>query len=118
MTLAFDDPRLPELLDESEPDRLERTPFGIVQMDRHGRVTFYNETEAEYSGLRKEQVEGHNFFTEVAPCTNNFMVAERYKEEHLDTVIEYVFTFVMEPTEVTLRLIRRDDNLYMLVQRN
>lgn len=118
MTLTFDDPHLPDLLEEAEEELLEEAPFGIVRMDPEGRVTFYNKVESEYSGLRKDQVMGHNFFTDVAPCTNNFMVAERYKEANLDTVIEYVFTFVMEPTEVSLRLIRRGESLYMLVKRN
>lgn len=118
MPLAFDDPALPELLEETEESLLDEAPFGIVRMSPEGTVTFYNSTECDFSGLRKEQVEGHNFFTDVAPCTNNFMVAERYREEELDTVLEYVFTFVMEPTEVTLRLIRRRENLYMLVKPN
>lgn len=117
MTLVFDDPALPDLLERSEESRLDEAPFGIVRMALDGTVTFYNKTECDYSGLRREQVEGHNFFTDVAPCTNNFMVAERYKEEELDTILEYVFTFVMEPTEVTLRLIRRRESLYMLVKR-
>jgi photoactive yellow protein len=65
-----------------------------------------------------ESVLGRNFFTQVAPCTNNFMVAERYVENGaLDAVIDYVFTYKMKPTKIRLRLLKRDggDSQFLLV---
>jgi photoactive yellow protein len=89
-------------------------------MDEDGRVVSYNRAESELSGLDRSQVVGQDFFTQVAPCANNYLVAQRYlDEEDLDDTIEYVFTYRMLPTPVRLRLIRRP-NLryrYLLVRR-
>jgi photoactive yellow protein len=64
-------------------------------------------------------VVGKNFFVQVAPCTNNAMVAERYRtDDALDETINYVFTYRMVPTPVTLRLAKRAgaDTQYLLVK--
>jgi len=52
----------------------------------------------------------HALFTVVAPCMNNFLVAQRFDEaletgEPLDTTIDYVLTLRMRPTKVKLRLL-------------
>ena len=116
MVLRFSDPHLPELLERADDEELERAPFGLVRMDPAGRVELYNRREAELSGLDVADCLGKNFFVDVAPCTNNFMVAERFREDGLDLTLEYVFTYVMESTEVMLRLLRRGQNLYILVE--
>ncbi|MFP4301500.1 MAG: PAS domain-containing protein [Alkalispirochaetaceae bacterium] len=118
MSLRFDDPDLPKRLSELTDEELENAPFGIIRMKPDGRVTLYNRAESALSGIGEEQALEHNLFRDVAPCTNNFMVAGRYEEEELDAVVEYVLTFAMEPREVTLRLIRRGDLLFMLVKPN
>jgi photoactive yellow protein len=118
VSLRFDDPNLPQQLAEASNEELQNAPFGIIRMKPDGTVTFYNRAESKLSGIGERHALGHNLFRDVAPCTNNFMVAERYKEEELDLVLEYVLTFVMEPTEVTLRLIRRGELLFMLVKPN
>jgi len=118
LSLGFAEPNLPALLVEASDEELQNAPVGIIRMNPDGVVTLYNRAEAKLSGIGEAQALGHNLFRDVAPCTNNFMVAERYGEKELDEVVEYVFTFVMEPTEVTLRLIRRDDLLFMLVKPN
>lgn len=80
-------------------------PFGLVVMDRSGNVLGYNAVEAELSGLNQANVIGRNFFEEVGPCTNNFLVAQRFVEsDALDETIDYVFTFRMAPTPVRLRM--------------
>lgn len=114
--LSFDDPALPEALVLATEEDLKRAPFGVVRMEPSGRVTLYNDAEQRLSGLSERQTLGKNFFSDVAPCTNNFMVAEKYRREELDEVQGYVFTFAMEPREVTLRMIRRGELLYLLVQ--
>lgn len=88
---------------------LQALDFGVVVMDAAHRVVFYNDAEAALSGMSAERVLGRHFFTEVAPCTNNFMVAQRFEgEPTLDATIEYVFTLRMRPTPVTLRLLQRE----------
>ena len=44
-------------------------------MTHRGEVTAYNKAEAELSDMQAELVLGMNFFVQVAPCTNNYMVS-------------------------------------------
>jgi len=100
--------------------KLHALEFGVIAMGDSHRVEFYNVAEAALSGLSSERVLGRHFFTEVAPCTNNIMVAHRYESEPtLDATIGYVFTLRMRPTPVTLRLLQRDGaaRQFLLVQR-
>ena len=87
-------------------------------MDHKGVVTNYNRFESNLSGLSTERVVGKQFFVQVAPCTNNYMVAARFDEESIDDEIEYVFTYKMKPTKVRLRLLKSpgSDHQYVLVE--
>jgi photoactive yellow protein len=87
-------------------------------MDRNGQVLGYNRAESELSGLPVGAVIGRNFFVEVGPCTNNYLVAQRYADAggpdaggdgagDLDEQLDYVFTYRMAPTPVRLRLLAR-----------
>jgi photoactive yellow protein len=81
-------------------------------MNRSGEVTGYNAFESARSGLRVERVMGRNFFVEVGPCTNNYLIAQRFADcEELDEQLDYVFTFRMAPTPVRLRLLARAGSL-------
>jgi photoactive yellow protein len=116
--LSFEEPELHERLDAAADSDLDAVGFGIVRMAQEGRVVFYNERESIYSGLRPERVLGKNFFTDVAPCTNNSLIAERLLvAPALDAQIEYTLTFRMRPTPVRLRLLRSPASpwLYFLV---
>ena len=68
---------------------------------------------------------GHPLFTVVAPCMNNFLVAQRFEDaatlgERLDVTVDYVLTLRMRPIKVKLRLLATADaaQRYVLVQRN
>ncbi|MEM8491030.1 MAG: hypothetical protein AAF756_09390 [Pseudomonadota bacterium] len=105
-----------EELDQSDLDALE---FGVIRMNSLGVVEHYNTAEAKISGLTKERVEGRNFFEEVGICMNNYMVALRFEESgRLDDMLDYVFTARMDPTPVSLRLLKSDDSefRYLLVR--
>ena len=118
--LSIDDPDLAKVLDELAVEALDRLDFGVVRMDRAGQVLAYNTAEAELSGLAAAGVVGQDFFVQVAPCTNNYLVAQRYRDEsELDETIDYVFTFRMLPTPVRLRMLKRSDSphQYLVVQR-
>ena len=88
-------------------------------MDPNGNVVHYNKTESHYAGLSPERVLGLNFFTDVAPCTNNYLVGGRFEEDQLDERLDYVFTLRMKPTPVTLRLLKspQAQQQYILVYR-
>ena len=93
--------------------------FGIIVMSGTGNVEAYNAFESQVAGLSASRVIGLNFFSDVAPCTNNFMVAGRYEEAtQLDEIIPYVFTLRMKPKRVRLRLLKSPQArfFYLLVQ--
>lgn len=117
--MNFSDPETAKNLYNSSNHELDTFPFGIVKMDKNGTVVYYNAYESELSGLSPDQVVGRDFFTSVAPCTNNSVVARRYQEEHLDETLDYVFTYRMKPTPVRLRLLRSPEltHQFLLVER-
>lgn len=103
---SFVDIRFSELekLNEHELDAL---PFGVIGMSEHGIVEVYNQTEAKLAGLSPDKVLGAHFFSTIAQCMNNFLVAQRFIDEpELDTVIDFVLTLRMRPTPVKLRLMK------------
>jgi photoactive yellow protein len=117
---AFADPGLIEWLETASDEDLDGLPFGVVAMASDGIVVAYNKTESTIAGLRPEQVIGRHFFSSVAPCANNYMVAERFVQEAaLDATIDYVFTLRMAPTPVRLRMLKRPDarRMYLIVER-
>jgi photoactive yellow protein len=122
----FDDPGLLDALESTPLDRVDGIGFGLIVMDRAGRVTAYNQAESELSGLPVDGVVGRNFFVEVGPCTNNYLIAQRFHDAaeaakaeaaegtaadgaaaDLDEQLDYVFTYRMSPTPVRLRLLAR-----------
>ena len=108
--LTFDMPDLgPQLaaLNEAELDNLD---FGVIGFDDTTSVCRYNKVESAEAGLSPQRVLTQPLFTNVAPCMNNFMVAQRFDDAQeqgtlLDATIDYVLTLRMRPIKVALRLI-------------
>jgi len=102
----FSQPELLSTLEAVPLDWLDDLDFGVIVMDREDRVLAYNADESKRSGLARQRVLGRNFFVDVGPCMNNYLVAERFHEQaQLDEQLDYVLTFVMRPTPVRLRLL-------------
>lgn len=84
--------------------------FGVVQVDDQGTIQLYNKWESELAGVSAAAAEGKNFFTQIAPCTNNRLVFGKFKDGlakgELDTEFNYTFTYKMKPTNVMIRLVR------------
>jgi len=88
--------------------------FGVIGFDVEGIVRRYNAHESQMAGLSLDRVIDHPFFTVVAPCMNNFMVAQRFEDTAheggtLDDTIDYVLTLRMRPVKVKLRLLADPD---------
>ena len=118
--MRFHDDAVLETLSTAPADALDALPFGVVGLNEEGIVEVYNTYEAAAAGLTRERVLGRHFFFDVAPCMNNFMVAERLQNEDvLDCTLPYVLTFRMRPTPVRLRLLRAPNcqRRYVLVER-
>lgn len=97
-------------LQSLSPSSADSQPFGIVQVDDNGNITLYNKWEADLAGIAQASAHGKNFFTQIAPCTNNRLVHGKFKDGvakgDMDSEFGYTFTYKMKPTNVTLRLYR------------
>lgn len=108
--LAFDGPDLIAALHTATDAAIDTLDYGVIGMDCRSVVQRYNRFESEAAGLSRERVVGHPLFTVVAPCMNNFMVAQRFEDAEaeqvpLDDTIAYVLTLRMRPVKVRLRLL-------------
>jgi photoactive yellow protein len=120
--INFEMPLLGAQLDAMRNDSAsyDGLDFGLVAMDLDGTVVAYNRVESQLAGLSQERVIGLEFFTDVAPCTNNYLVSGRYQEAaSLDEFLDYTFTLKMRPTPVRLRLLKseRADRQYLAIKR-
>ncbi len=117
---SFTDVGLFDWLSEATAIQLDALPYGVIAMSLDGTVEAYNLAESKLAGLTADRVIGKNFFSNVAPCTNNFMVAHRFQTEaDLDVVIDYVLTLRMTPKKVHMRMLRRHDasRMFLIIQR-
>ena len=107
---SFDALSLLTQLDDLPDADLDRLDFGVIGFDENDNVTRYNAIESRMAGLSTQRVLGHGLFTVIAPCMNNYLVAQRFQDaqaagQALDASIDYVFTFRMRPRKVRLRLL-------------
>jgi photoactive yellow protein len=124
LTLPFEDPAIQAHLDQAADADLDGLAFGVIGFDAQTLVRRYNSFESKAAGLSPERVLGHALFTVVAPCMNNFMVAQRFEDAAaqglpLDVTLDYVLTLRMRPVKVKLRLLAKPASAtrYVLVQR-
>ena len=108
--LAFDSPDLIATLHTTDDAGLDELDFGVIGMDALGLVRRYNRFESTAAGLSPSRVIGQPLFTVVAPCMNNFLVAQRFEDAvaeqtTLDETLPYVLTLRMRPVKVRLRLL-------------
>lgn len=98
-----------EAIDTMSPAELDGLPYGMIQLDRTGRILNYNAVESKLASLRKEDAIGKQFFTEVAPCTRVQEFHGRFTEgvirESLDTSFRFHFAFKQSPRDVTVRML-------------
>jgi photoactive yellow protein len=121
---AFAQPELLPFLTSASPELLDSLDFGLIGFDVDGMVRQYNAFESRAAGLSPQRVLGQSLFTHVAPCMNNFMVAQRFEDaagagSALDDTIDYVLTLRMRPVKVKLRLLSAPAQAmrYVLIQR-
>ena len=120
----FDQPGQAQLIDSLSEAQLDELGFGVIGFDAEGAVRLYNKFESHAAALSRERVIGYPIFTNVAPCMNNFMVAQRFADAAttatpLDATIDYVLTLRMRPLKVQLRLLAHpaDAVRYVVVRR-
>lgn len=102
---------------------LDKLAFGAIQVDKTGKILYYNVMESEITGRKPEEVIGKNFFTEVAPCTRRpeFYGAfvKGVANNDLGVIFEYVFDYNMKPTKVKVHMKKAliGDTYWILVKR-
>ncbi|MDE2145509.1 MAG: PAS domain-containing protein [Burkholderiales bacterium] len=108
--MDFSQPQPAPALAALSDAELDALGFGVIAFDEQSLVRRYNAFESRAAGLAPERVLGRHLFTSVAPCMNNFMVAQRFEDaavqgQALDATIDYVLTLRMKPVKVRLRLL-------------
>ena len=110
MSPQLEDHSLLVLLHDWDDSRLDTLDFGVIAFDRDMVVQRYNQHETQATGLKRERVIGSQFFTDVAQCMNNYLVAQKFLDARdaatpLDETLDFVLTWRMRPTPVKLRLL-------------
>ncbi|GAB3572588.1 PAS domain-containing protein [Spirosoma luteolum] len=111
-TTNFSDPDLLNWLEQLSNEQLDDVPFGVVRMSRNGVVVAYCKSESHLTGIAQEYALNKYYFTQIAPCANNMMVAARYGLPDLDEELDYILTHVCEPVRVRLRLLKSPQSQY------
>lgn len=109
-SLAFSTPNIVAAITAMSDAERDELGFGVIGFDADNVVRQYNAYESNAAGLGLARVVGQPLFTVVAPCMNNFMVAQRFDDalesgDALDATIDYVLTLRMRPVKVALRLL-------------
>ena len=121
--IKFDEKDIENRLSRLNDAELDELAFGAIQLDRNGKILFYNTAEGDITGRNPEDVIGKNFFEEVAPCTKSPQFYGRFKEGvekgELSTMFEYVYDYQMKPTKVKVHMKKAlaDDTYWILVKR-
>lgn len=121
--MTFVDDKTLRKLSHMGPSEIDELDFGVVRVDDYGRVEMYNDYETRFANISFEAAFGKNFFTQIAPCTNNRLIYGRFKDGilagELDVSVRYTFTYKMRPTLVLIRLYRDPETKanFVLVKR-
>ena len=98
-------------LTSQEADELQ---YGVIRVSDEGVIELYNRYETDISKLSALDVIGKNFFTNVAPCTNNRLFKGKFEagvqNDLLDTSFLYTFTYCLRPTNVAIQLYRHSES--------
>jgi photoactive yellow protein len=107
-----------ENLSEQELDTL---PFGMIQLDRTGRILKFNQTEAKLARINRERQLGLNFFDDVAPCTKVREFYGRFlhglNQRSLYETFGFVFKFDhgWRNVAITLFYSEKTDSVWVLI---
>lgn len=108
-------------LESLSPAQLDALPYGVVKLNDQGAVGFYNRYESELGGIAPADALGKNFFTEIAPCTNNKVFrgcfTKGVEQKEANCLFSYTFTYRMKPTEVKVHLHRGRSANWMLIRK-
>ncbi|NMO21706.1 PAS domain-containing protein [Pyxidicoccus fallax] len=108
-------------VDDLKSADLDTLPFGMIQLDRTGRILKFNQTEAKMARINRDRQIGKNFFDEVAPCTKVREFYGRFQEglarRNLYETFGFVFKFDHGWRNVAITMMYSDktDSVWVLV---
>ncbi|MES1182336.1 MAG: PAS domain-containing protein [Myxococcales bacterium] len=106
--LTFDAEDLVARVASLDAPALDSLPFGVVRLDRDGKVTFFSRAEAKQSGFGDRPALGRTFFTEIAPCMGSPELLRRIESARdagtLDILFEQVGDFEDATRELRVRI--------------
>lgn len=121
--MKFIDPTTQSNLHTISESQLDSAEFGVVKVDDTGKILFYNKYESDLAGVSQAAAQGKNFFTEIAPCTNNRLFLGKFRQGvssgNLDLAFNYTFSYKMKPTNVVIHLVHKaeDKSNWILVKK-
>jgi photoactive yellow protein len=78
-------------------EEMDALPFGAIEVDRRGKVVFFNGYEERKSGKQRVNVLGRNFFRDVAPCASvesfQFAFQRAAHDQSLNERFDFEFRF-------------------------
>ena len=97
-------------LDSLSTAELSDIGVGAVRLEDSGMVDSINADALDLAAVTPMEALGHDFFTELAPCTNNRLFRGLFRrgvaEGAMDLVFFYTFTYRLAPTEVKVHMYR------------
>lgn len=90
---------------------LDAYPLGIIRLDRHAKILYYNPTQAEFAQRDRAKTLGLNFFRDVAPCAavrefqGRFDAFVAQPGSHIEP-FDFVFRFPWGTRRVTITMVR------------
>jgi photoactive yellow protein len=121
--MAFVDDNVRQQIPYMRENELDNLDFGVIQVDDNGGIKSYNRYESQITGTPRDKAMSANFFTDVAPCTNNSLFLGVFKkgvgQASMNTIFPYTFTYRMKPTNVLIHLYRcpRTNTNWILVKK-
>jgi photoactive yellow protein len=100
---------------------LDALPFGMIQLDRTGKILKFNRTEANLARINQARQVGRNFFDDVAPCTKVREFYGRFQEGLQKRSLYETFGFVFKfdhgwrNVAITMMYSDKTDSVWVLV---
>jgi photoactive yellow protein len=99
----------------------DRLPFGLIKLDRLGKILEYNMAQASLAGISAKDAIGKNFFLDLAVCTQRPEFFGKFKEGVdkgvLNTVFEFTFDLRMTPTRVRVHMVLVQQSVFLMVKK-
>lgn len=87
---------------------LDILPYGVIVVDKEGKILYYNEREEQIAQRKRSEVVGKNFFLDVAPCTQVKDFYGRFcqvaNEQEDSTKFQFLFTFPNNTRQVDITI--------------